>query len=351
MKMKNTFVYAMLCIFFCACTGKQVKAQTSDKDSQSSKAKTASDWKKELTPNQYWIMVEKGTEPPFHNAYFNNHQKGIYVSAATGEPLFSSADKFDSGSGWPSFSKPIKDGIVQWNKDTSQGLNRDEVVEKSNGLHLGHVFMDGPPPTHERYCIDSGALKFIPDSTVQKKSVSGKTATAYFASGCFWCTEAIFESIKGVSKVIAGYSGGHTQNPTYEEVGSGKTGHAESVEVIYDPTVISFASLIDAYFGSQNPTQVNGQGPDLGSQYRSIIYYQNDAEKKIVEEKKSALAKELNAKIAAEVIPFKKFWKAEDYHQGYEKLHPSNPYVQEVSIPRFKRFKKKFPQLLKKEES
>ncbi|HMC02130.1 MAG TPA: peptide-methionine (S)-S-oxide reductase MsrA [Flavobacteriaceae bacterium] len=172
-------------------------------------------------------------------------------------------------------------------------------------------------------------------------------AKAYFASGCFWCVEAIYESVKGVDEVINGYSGGHTKNPTYEASNTGRTGHAEAVEVIYDPNIISFAALVDVYFGSQNPTQVNGQGPDHGSQYRSIIFYQNEEQKQIIESKKEALAKKLNAKIAAEVYPFQHFWKAEDYHQNYEKLHPENPYVQKVSIPRLNRFKQKFPELLK----
>lgn len=172
-------------------------------------------------------------------------------------------------------------------------------------------------------------------------------AKAYFASGCFWCVEAIYESVKGVDEVISGYSGGHTQNPTYEDSNTGRTGHAEAVEVIYDPKVVSFSTLVDVYFASQNPTQVNGQGPDHGSQYRSIIFYQNDAQKKIIEEKKTALAKQLNATIAAEVYPFQKFWKAEDYHQNYEKLHPENPYIQNVSIPRLKKFQAKMPEVLK----
>ena len=123
-------------------------------------------------------------------------------------------------------------------------------------------------------------------------------ARAYFASGCFWCVEAIYESVKGVKESISGYSGGHTLNPTYESSNTGKTGHAEAVEIIYDPTVVSFATLVDVYFGSQNVTQVNGQGPDIGSQYRSIIFYQNNEQKKIIEEKKAALAKKLNAKIS-----------------------------------------------------
>jgi peptide-methionine (S)-S-oxide reductase len=172
-------------------------------------------------------------------------------------------------------------------------------------------------------------------------------ARAYFSSGCFWCVEAIFESVKGVDEVINGYSGGHTKNPTYADSNTGRTGHAESVEVIYDPKIVSFSTLVDVYFGSQNPLQVNGQGPDRGSQYRSIIFYQNDEQKQIIESKKSALENKLNAKVAAEIYPFQKFWKAEDYHQNYVRQHPENRYVQGVSIPRLNRFKSKFPELLK----
>ena len=171
---------------------------------------------------------------------------------------------------------------------------------------------------------------------------------AYFASGCFWCVEAIYESVKGVKEAISGYSGGHTENPTYEASNTGLTGHAEAVEVIYDPKVISFSQLVDVYFGSQNITQVNGQGPDRGSQYRSIIFYQNREQKKIIKAKITVLEEELGkGKVAAQVLPFQKFWKAEAYHQDYEKNHPENPYVQNVSIPRLNRFKAKFPELLK----
>lgn len=172
-------------------------------------------------------------------------------------------------------------------------------------------------------------------------------AKAYFASGCFWCVEAIYESVKGVKEVINGYAGGFTDNPTYELSNTGRTGHAEAVEVIYDPNVVNFETLVDVYFGSQDPTQVNGQGPDRGSQYRSIIFYQNDEQKQIILNKKEALSIKLDAEIAAEVYPFQKFWIAEDYHQNYERLHPNNGYIRNVSIPRLNRFKRKFPDLLK----
>jgi len=172
-------------------------------------------------------------------------------------------------------------------------------------------------------------------------------AKAYFASGCFWCVEAIYESIKGVDESISGYSGGHTDFPTYEESNTGRTGHAEAVEIIYDPKVISFSTLVDVFFGSQNPTQFNGQGNDIGSQYRSIIFYQDDEQKQIILKKKADLDKKLNTEIAAEVYPFQKFWIAESYHQDFERLHPNHSYIKAVSIPRLNRFKKKFPDLLK----
>ena len=194
--------------------------------------------------------------------------------------------------------------------------------------------------------VNSKQQAVIDAKPIEVALENGK-AKAYFASGCFWCVEAIYESIKGVDEVISGYSGGYTKNPTYESSNTGRTGHAEAVEVIYDPKIVSFATLVDVYFGSQNPTQVNGQGPDKGSQYRSIIFYQNDEQKQIILKKKEALAKQLNTKIAAEVYPFQKFWVAEDYHQNYERLHPENPYIQNVSIPRLNRFKAKFPELLK----
>ncbi|MCC8360749.1 peptide-methionine (S)-S-oxide reductase MsrA [Salinimicrobium sediminilitoris] len=173
---------------------------------------------------------------------------------------------------------------------------------------------------------------------------------AYFASGCFWCVEAVFESVAGVKEAVSGYSGGHTKNPTYEESNTGRTGHAEAVEVIYDPEVVDFATLTDVFFGSMDPTQKNGQGPDLGSQYRSIIFYQNADQKKIIEQKMKELAGQYKKAIAVEVLPFQKFWVAEDYHQDYKKLNPNDPYIRNVSVPRMNRFKEKFPQLLKENQ-
>ncbi len=169
---------------------------------------------------------------------------------------------------------------------------------------------------------------------------------AHFASGCFWCVEAIYEHTKGVSEVYSGYSGGHTKNPTYESSNTGKTGHAEAVEIIYDSSMISFKELVDIFYGTQNIEQVNGQGPDNGSQYRTIAFYGDAKEKAIIETKVAELkAQGLNP--AAEVKQFEKFWMAEDYHQNYEKLHPNHSYIRAVSVPRLNRFKKDFPELVK----
>jgi peptide-methionine (S)-S-oxide reductase len=189
-----------------------------------------------------------------------------------------------------------------------------------------------------------------PAEPVQVAPTTDGLEKAYFASGCFWCVEAVYESVRGVEESISGYAGGHTENPTYEASNTGRTGHAEAVEILYDPNVVDFATLVDVYFGSQNITQVNGQGPDRGSQYRSIIFYQNDTQKQIIEEKIAKLNAELAPKkVAAEVKPFEKFWVGEDYHQNYERLHPNQGYIRSVSIPRLNRFKKKFAHLLKED--
>jgi len=175
----------------------------------------------------------------------------------------------------------------------------------------------------------------------------GDIHRAYFASGCFWCVEAIYESLLGVEKVISGYSGGNTNNPTYELVNTKLTGHAETIEVVYNPQNITFSNLLDVYFGSQNISQINGQGPDMGAQYRSIIFYQNNHQKDLIFSKIKEIEKVSGSKIAAEVYPFRKFWVAEKYHQDFKKNNPNHPYIKNVSDPRFEDFKFKFEDLIK----
>jgi peptide-methionine (S)-S-oxide reductase len=176
-----------------------------------------------------------------------------------------------------------------------------------------------------------------------------ETKVAYFASGCFWCVEAIFESVAGVEEAVSGYAGGFTKNPTYESIGTGKTGHAEAVAVYYNPEKVSFETLVKVFFGSHDPTTVNGQKPDYGTQYRSIAFYENDKEKGFIENTISKLNEEFySGKIATEVTKLSKFYEAEEYHQDFEKRNPNQGYVKAVSVPRLNKFKKKFPYLLKK---
>jgi peptide-methionine (S)-S-oxide reductase len=198
-------------------------------------------------------------------------------------------------------------------------------------------------------CNSLSASKSV-DTTLKTDTTQyGALDTAYFASGCFWCVEAIFESLKGVKDAVSGYSGGTTENPTYEEVCSKTTGHAEAVKVLYDPKLITYETLLKVYFASCDPTQVNGQGPDRGTPYRSVIFYRNFIEKKAASTYKEQLDKsgKYSSPIAVIVEKFKVFYDAEDYHQGYEKQHPENPYVQNVSIPRLRDMEKQFPELLK----
>jgi len=191
--------------------------------------------------------------------------------------------------------------------------------------------------------INKTTEKAIPQQDLSKYE------TAYFASGCFWCVEAVFESVKGVQEVISGYAGGKEKNPTYEQVSYGRTTHAEAVKVYYDPKVISFETLVKVYFGSHDPTTVNGQGPDMGKHYRSIAFYKNDTEKKIIENYMAKLKadKVYSKPLATEVTKYSIFYDAEDYHQDYEKNNPNNGYIKNVSVPRLMRFQSKYPELLK----
>lgn len=189
---------------------------------------------------------------------------------------------------------------------------------------------------------------------IQEKAVyvpTENTKIAYFASGCFWCVEAVFESVTGVEEAVSGYAGGQTNNPTYKSIGTGKTGHSETVAVYYNPKKVSFETLVTVFFGSHDPTTVNGQHPDYGSQYRSIAFYSNAAEKQIIEEAIAKLNTEMyNGKIATEVTKHTKFYKAEEYHQDFERKNPNQGYVKAVSVPRLNKFKSKFPELLKSGE-
>ncbi len=304
--------------------------------------KTQAEWQKILTPEQFHITQEQGTERPFSCPLNEEHGKGIFYCVCCQNPLFESGFKFDSGTGWPSYSKPVSSKSVTITRDESAGMVRDAVSCQRCGAHLGHVFEDGPKPTGLRYCTDGTALIF------QAKILPKTLSKATFAAGCFWCTGAIFQNIKGVKEAVAGYSGGKEANPTYEQVGGGSTGHAEAFEVYYDSQEVSYNDLLRVYFASINPLQVNGQGPDNGLQYRSIIFYNNATEKAAAEEFIKNMQKNYSQPISVEIKPFEKFWQAENYHQNYVELHPENPYVQQESLPRKARTEAQVKDLVRK---
>jgi len=274
--------------------------------------------KQELTD---YVTKQGGTEPAFHNKYWNEKHAGIYVDANSKKPLFSSTDKYDSGTGWPSFTKPIDESLIKEETDNTLGMQRTEI--KTEESHLGHVFNDGPNGS-ERYCVNSAALIFIPYNELDekgygeyKKLFSFQTAT--FAGGCFWGVEHLFEQLDGVISVTSGYTGGSLENPSYEDVSSGKSGHAEAVQIKFDPNILSYRELVDYFWRVHNPTQVNRQGLDTGTQYRSAIFYYNEEQKQIAIKSKAAFdAKKVFDKPAVtEIVPASKFYPAEEYHQDY----------------------------------
>lgn len=258
-----------------------------------------------LTPEEERIIEHKGTEPPFSGRYWNQDLRGVYDCRRCGRPLFESGQKFESACGWPSFDE-ARPGAVKEAPDADG--RRTEILCESCGGHLGHVFRgEGFTDKNARFCVNSASLAFKPE---------GGAETAVFAGGCFWGVEAFFRSVPGVLDAVSGYTGGRRPCPSYEDVCAGDTGHAEAVRVVFDPARVSYEALARMFFEIHDPTQLNRQGPDVGDQYRSAVFYVDEGQKFMAEK----LIKELKDRgwpVVTEVAPLGPFYPAEEYHQRY----------------------------------
>ena len=269
-----------------------------------------------LTPEEEYVILHKGTERPYTGEYVNNKSEGVYVCRRCDAPLYNSSDKFDSRCGWPAFDDEIK-GAVKRVADADG--RRTEIVCANCGAHLGHVFLnEGFTPKQTRHCVNSISMKFIPtDNKLLRK--------AYFASGCFWGTEYFFMKAKGVKETAVGFMGGHVDNPTYEQVCQKNTGHLETTEVVFDPAATTYEEMVKLFFETHDFTQTNGQGPDIGPQYLSCIFYSSEQEKEIAQKYISILA-DKGYRVATMLKPASTFWKAENYHQQYYEHKGAKPY-------------------------
>jgi peptide methionine sulfoxide reductase msrA/msrB len=291
------------------------------------------DLKAKLTPLQYQCTQENGTEQPFQNLYWNNHEDGIYVDVVSSEPLFSSLDKYDSGSGWPSFDRPLKSQNITTKNDFEMGMKRTEVRSSRANSHLGHVFDDGPKTTGQRFCINSASLRFIPLEKLKAEGLGEYLFSfkdkkhwqvASLAGGCFWGMEELLRKMPGVIETHVGYTGGKITNATYEIVKTGTTGHTEAVQILFDPKKTSFETILLEFFRMHDPTTKNQQGNDVGTQYRSAIFYADNHQKEIAQKIKERVEKShaYKAPVVTEIVPFEKFYLAEDYHQKYLEKKP-----------------------------
>ncbi|MDR0422509.1 MAG: bifunctional methionine sulfoxide reductase B/A protein [Proteiniphilum sp.] len=277
-----------------------------------------------LTPEEERVILHRGTERPFTGEYLENREAGTYLCKRCDAPLYRSEDKFDSHCGWPSFDDEIK-GAVKRIRDADG--QRTEIVCNNCGAHLGHVFLnEGLTSKQTRHCVNSISMKFVPaqspqSATPQKESLT----TVYFASGCFWGTEYFFMKAPGVKQTSVGFMGGHAENPTYEQVCRKNTGHLETTEVVFDPAATTYEELVKLFFETHDFTQTDGQGPDIGSQYRSCIFYSDSAEKATAEKYMDLLTKK-GYRVATLLKPVSVFWKAENYHQQYYEHKGTKPY-------------------------
>jgi peptide methionine sulfoxide reductase msrA/msrB len=275
----------------------------------------------ELSAEERRVIIDKGTERPFTGNYNDFMEGGVYLCKQCDAPLYRSEHKFQSTCGWPSFDDQIE-GAVK--REIDADGRRVEILCANCDGHLGHVFEgEGLTSTNIRHCVNSVSMKFMSIDDLKERDTS--IASAYFAGGCFWGVEHLLQKQDGVLSVESGYMGGETSNPSYQEVCRAETGHLEVVQVSYDPKLVSFETLSKLFFEIHDPTQIDGQGPDIGAQYASAIFYQNEQEKAVAE-KLIAILEGKGMKIATKLRPEATFWKAEDYHQDYYQKNGQQPY-------------------------